>query len=228
MPPQPAFPEDLAPDTLLFTAFKTGHHFASYDTLFDHLVGCKFPTPTGKLKEKGAGQPIIWHDRDLSKSTLTSGSQFDFHVQLAILYLVPLTPSRSLDQLVATLNEYLRRRFVKGEKILFKRQNEWEHGAICSVRYSGPVLDELSLDGTRYLPRDFLYDVKTLDDGTLITDMTCKQLRRPAFDRPSIRSCILLHCKCREPRKTSSLWTLKVLSPLLCHHVSFSTFCPSF
>lgn len=148
--------------------------FCPCSTLFDHLVGCKFPTPTGKLKEKGAGQTIIWHDRDLPKSTLTSGSQFDFHVQLAILYLVPLTPSRSLDQLVATLNEYLRRRFVKGEKILFKRHDEWlvpfprtsdclftitvklafrlfrrGHGAICSVRYNGPVLDELSLDGTR-------------------------------------------------------------------------------
>ena len=147
MLPSPAFPEDLLPETLVFTAFKTGHHFDSYEwvetdmvllsvltypslfcsAFFEHLVGRKFPPPSAKPKEKGAaGASIVWHERNLPKSSLTSSdTSLDFHVQLAILYLVPLTPSRSLDQLVDTLNEYLRRRFVKGERILLKRQNKW-------------------------------------------------------------------------------------------------------
>ncbi|OQV14126.1 putative Tyrosine-protein kinase BAZ1B [Hypsibius exemplaris] len=214
-------PKIADPATELFPSPSTGEYFDTFDALFEHLVLEKLPTPQShKAKERFfTTEPVRWHDRSLPRIELQDyTTRLDFHLELAVLFLIPITPMRSLHVLVDTLYGYFSSRFIKGESLLLSTA---EHDV--SVRVSGVAVDDSVdmdahptelLDGTSLSPCRFLYDVMVFSaDGSTTSTETvrCSQLRRPAqtFTRALLRASILQHCRCREPRKSDSIWSLK-------------------
>lgn len=99
-----------------------------FSSFFEFVVAERFPRPfITKVKEKLVPAiPVIWHERNLPKTELENyTTTLDFHVELAVLYLIPITPMKSLSRLANTMFEYLEWRFMIGESVLVYQNDEW-------------------------------------------------------------------------------------------------------